>query len=235
MSDSTANERSERSPTKAGRIADELREIIASGQIERGTRLHQDVLAKQFDASITPVREALKLLQAEGLLEAQPHRGVRVAQPNVDEIASIYVMRRLVEPHAARRAARRLSRRDYDIARRLNEEYAAASSQEQARRARQLNHDFHFVVYNACGLPTLVAEIERLWTGFPWATLQVRRGRQNSYDEHLRMLEALIADDQPAIQQLFESHITRGFASLMEHIDPTRTMDPFDDESPLRP
>ncbi len=82
--------------TKAERIADSLRETIATGGLEDGTRLYQDQLAEEFKTSITPVREALKMLQAEGLLVAEPHRGVRVAFPDLDQIASIYVMRRLV-------------------------------------------------------------------------------------------------------------------------------------------
>lgn len=218
--------------TKTTRIAEALREVIATGKIERGARLYQDQLAEEFDTSITPVREALKLLQAEGLLVGEPHRGVRVASPNIDQIASIYVMRRLVEPYAARRASPRLARRDYDRARRINDEFQAVDP-EDAHEARRLNHDFHFAFYNACGLPTLVSEIERLWTGFPWAALQVRRGRAlTSVDEHEAMLDAVMADDQEAIQQLFETHIKQGFTALMDHIGVTVYVDPFDDREP---
>ncbi|MEA2250075.1 MAG: hypothetical protein QOI62_1905 [Solirubrobacteraceae bacterium] len=215
--------------TKAGRIADALRELIATGHIDHGVRLYQDELAAQFKASITPVREALRQLQAEGLLVGEPHRGVRVASPNVDEIGSIYVMRRLVEPYAACRASKRLSRLEYDRARRVNEEFGETPD-DSPQVARSLNHEFHFIFYNSCGLPTLVSEIERLWTGFPWAALQVRRGRKTaSYDEHKAILEAIVADDQEAIRALVGSHLQHGFETLMSHIGVTLLSDPFED------
>lgn len=215
--------------TKAARIADSLRETIATGGLEDGTRLYQDQLAEEFKTSITPVREALKLLQAEGLLVAEPHRGVRVAFPDLDQIASIYVMRRLVEPYAARRSARRLSRIDLDRARQINERFGAAG-EDDALEARRLNQDFHFTFYEACGLPTLVSEVKRLWTGFPWAALQVHRGAATpSYEEHLRMLAAVEEDDEPAIQSLFEAHIFHGFEALVAHIGVTLVADPFED------
>jgi DNA-binding GntR family transcriptional regulator len=215
--------------TKAARIADSLRETIATGGLEDGTRLYQEQLAEEFETSITPVREALKLLQAEGLLVAEPHRGVRVAFPDLDQIASIYVMRRLVEPYAARRSARRLSRIDLDRARQVNERFGGAG-EDDALEARRLNQEFHFTFYDACGLPTLVAEIQRLWTGFPWAALQVHRGpATSSYEEHQQMLKAVEDADEEAIQSLFETHIYHGFEALVAHIGVTILADPFED------
>lgn len=215
--------------TKAALIADALRETIATGGLDDGTRLYQDQLAQQFETSITPVREALKLLQAEGLLVSEPHRGVRVAFPDLDQMASIYVMRRLVEPYAAARSAPRLSRRDLDRARMINEEFGTVGS-STAEDARRLNHEFHFVFYNACGLPTLHSEIERLWTGFPWAALQVHRGHNaSSYEDHLEMIEAVESGGEPVIRQRFETHIFRGFESLMAHMGVTLVNDPFED------
>jgi DNA-binding GntR family transcriptional regulator len=140
------------------------------------------------------VREALRQLQAEGLLVGEPHRGVAVASPDLDQITSIYVLRRLIEPFAARR----------------------------------LNREFHWVFYEACALPTLVGEIERLWAAFPWAALQVRKARAvASVREHEQMLEALVADDQPLIASLFEQHITNGYLALVDELGAEAT-DPFD-------
>lgn len=215
--------------TKAGRIADTLRADIASGSIERGARLFQDELARRFETSITPVREALRILDAEGLVVGEAHRGVRVAAPNIDQIASIYIMRRLVEPYAACRASKRLSRREYDRARRLNEDFLYLGDSDP-EKARSLNREFHFTFYNACGMPTLIAEIERLWTGFPWAALQVRRGLETvSYDEHAAFLEAVIADEQEQIRSLLETHVRHGFEALVSHIGITLPSDPFED------
>jgi DNA-binding GntR family transcriptional regulator len=214
--------------TKAARIAEALRDGIATGAIAQGTRLHQDELAAQFSTSITPVREALRQLQAEGLLEGESHRGVTVASPDLEQIKSIYVLRRLIEPYAARRAALRLSRQDFARAEEINDELLQAQAAGDALRSRRLNHDFHFVFYMACGLPTVIAEIERLWATFPWSELQLHvvRGRE-SVREHASILEAMIAADEPSIQERFESHLMNGYLALVEHLGHTDRSDPF--------
>ena len=105
--------------TKRDQIVDELRRRILSGDLARGERMPQDELARQFGASITPVREALRLLEAEGLVLSEPHRGVRVCGVDVDEVTATYIVRRLTESYAMRRATLRVSRRDLAQARRM--------------------------------------------------------------------------------------------------------------------
>jgi DNA-binding GntR family transcriptional regulator len=174
------------------------------------------------------VREALRQLQAEGLLVGEPHRGVAVASPDLEQITAIYVLRRLIEPFAAQRAARRLSRLDFDRAYDLNAQLAKAQKAGDERAARRLNREFHWVFYEACGLPTVVDEIERLWAAFPWAALQVRKTyAAKSFRQHEEMLAALVADDQPLIRSLFEQHITNGYLALVEDLGAEAT-DPFD-------
>src|SRR5690554_4237286 len=81
--------------TKLDQIVDSLRRMILSGEVERGARLRQDALAEQFSSSITPVREALRVLESEGLVVAEPHRGVRVAAVDPTRVETIYILRRL--------------------------------------------------------------------------------------------------------------------------------------------
>ena len=96
------------------------------------------------------MREALRQLQAEGLLVGEPHRGVAVASPDLDRITSIYVLRRLIEPFAARRAAGRLSRLDFERAHDLNMQLAKAQKAGNEADARWLNREFHWLFYGAC-------------------------------------------------------------------------------------
>jgi DNA-binding GntR family transcriptional regulator len=215
------------SKTKAGFIVEELREAIAGGALAAGTRLSQDDLASQFSTSITPVREALRQLVAEGLVEAESHRGFKVSAPDFERITAVYVLRRLVEPFAVRRAASRLSRRDFARARRINDELPAAQRADNQQAARRLNREFHFVFYNACGLPAVVTEIERFWGMFPWSEFHIVR-RLESFREHEQILEAVIADDQPAIQELFEMHLRNGYLALSEHLGHPVENDPFE-------
>lgn len=207
--------------TKADVVTDALREEIMMGVCAPGARLQQDELAARFKTSITPVREALKRLEAEGLLSGRAHHGVTVASPNIEQITSIFILRHQIEPLAAQRAAVRLTRLDFERARQLNAELAAAYATEGAEvAARALNREFHFIFYAGCGLPTLTQEIERLWAAFPWATLQTRATRQQlSEIEHTRMLEAVERHEPELIRSTFERHIEHGFLALMKQLN----------------
>jgi DNA-binding GntR family transcriptional regulator len=213
--------------TKAGVIVDELRKAIGGGEIGAGTRLSQEELAGQFSTSTTPVREALRQLVAEGLVEAESHRGFKVAAPDFDRITAVYVLRRLVEPFAVRRAASRMTRQDFARAQRVNDELAAAQQAGDRTLARQLNREFHFIFYNACGLSAIVAEIERFWGMFPWSELHIVRSSE-SFVEHQRILEAVIADDQPEIQRVLEEHMRNGYVALIKQLGHSVDVDPFE-------
>ncbi len=91
----------------ADQVYEVLRERIASGEIERGSRMHQEDLAKEFGVSRTPVREALRRLAAEGLVDLFANRGARVATATDEQLRSSYETRLVVEPGAARIAAER--------------------------------------------------------------------------------------------------------------------------------
>jgi DNA-binding GntR family transcriptional regulator len=213
--------------TKAGVIVDELREAIARGALAAGTRLSQDELASQFSTSTTPVREALRQLVAEGLVQAESHRGFKVSTPDFDRITAVYVLRRLVEPFAVRRAASRLSRQDFARAQRINDALPAAQEAGDQLLAPHHNPQFHFVFYNACGLAAVVTEIERFWGMFPWSELHIVR-RSESFAEHRQILEAVIADDQPEIQRLLEVHMRNGYFALIKQLGHTVDGDPFE-------
>ena len=125
----------------------------------------QDELARDFGASITPVREALRLLEAEGLVVSEPHRGVRVAGVDLDRVTATYVVRRLIESYAMRRATLRLSRRDLARARELLDRTPVPGD---PAAARDRNREFHFLLYDRCGMPELVERIASMWQAFPW-------------------------------------------------------------------
>lgn len=214
--------------TKKDLIAEELRTLIGSGELPRGTRVQQDELAARFETSITPVREALRQLEAQGLLVSEPHRGVRVAEANLDEVKGVYVARRLLEPYAAQRATLRVSRRDLDQASGLMDAMAKARKKKDDAAAREANREFHFLFYERCGMPSLVRIVDGLWMSFPWDILQVIPGRiDRSIDEHRSMLEAVRSGDVEHVKLVFEEHIQRSFVSLCDYLS-EETSDPFE-------
>lgn len=212
-------------PTKRDQIVDELRRQILAGDLPRGARMPQDELAREFGASITPVREALRLLEAEGLVVAEPHRGVRVAGVDVDQVTATYVVRRLTETYAMRRATLRLSRRDLARARALLD--AGAATDPAAARDR--NREFHFLLYERCGMPGLVERIATMWQAFPWDLMLHSEARSTaSHLEHLAIVEALEAGDPDAVAAATEQHLRNGFAAILLQLSGREGPDPFD-------
>lgn len=214
--------------TKRDVIAESLRRRILSGDIERGARLRQDELARWFDASITPVREALRRLEAEGLVTSEAHRGVRVAGVDIDSVTTLYIRRMLAEPYAMRRAALRISRLEIRRARALLDELASAIEAGDGGLRNQLTRDFHFFFYDRCGLPGLTGEIAGLWDAFPWDfTLDSSDRAHSSHDEHLGLIEAVEAGDDGRAAALMEDHIRSGFLRLAAKIVGEEIEDPF--------
>lgn len=214
-------------PTKCDQIVDELRRRILAGVVPRGTRMPQDDLAREFGASITPVREALRLLEAEGLLIAEPHRGVRVAGVDIEQVTATYIVRRLTETYAMRRATLRLSRHDLTRARRLLESDTDNASEPAAARDR--NREFHFLLYERCGMPGLVDRIAAMWQAFPW-DLMLDSGDRSlaSHQEHLEILSALEAGDPDVVAAATERHLRNGFAAIRLQMTGREGPDPFE-------
>jgi DNA-binding GntR family transcriptional regulator len=218
--------------TKRDLIVRELRSLIVGGELERGSRMQQDDLARRFDSSITPVREALRLLEAEGLVVSEPHRGVRVASVDLETIKGKYVSRRLLESYAMQRATRRLSRRDLDIAHELMQAATPAAdggTGDDAAASREANTRFHFFFYDRCAMPGLAAEISGLWDTFPWDLLLGSEGRgRDSAAEHQAIYDAVVAGDLDAVARATEVHIANGYAALHQHLTGQAGSDPFD-------
>ncbi len=213
-----------RATTKTDRIANELRALIASGEIARGERIQQDRLAERFATSITPVREAIRQLEAEGLLVSEPHRGVRVSSADLEQIKGVYVARRLLEPYAAQRAALRVSRQDLVAAERLIEQMADPDAD-----LPEINRRFHFLFYDKCGIPALAELLDTLWRSYPWDILQVLgQRREHAVAEHQAMADAVATADLDLIAETFGVNLGRSYLALVRHLTGEDGEDPFD-------
>jgi DNA-binding GntR family transcriptional regulator len=214
--------------TKQERIVGELRRVILSGEYPRGARLAQDELATRFGVSITPVREALRVLHAEGLVESWPNRGVRVAGVDLDRLTAVYVQRRLAESFAMRRAATRMSRRDLAAAARWLDTLDDCTRLGDAAGVRSANENFHFECLQYCGLPHLTTALRGLWASFPWdLTIGDERRSAASRREHLEIMRALRAGNGDRVAVSIERHLAGGFRALTDHLG-VAAPDPFD-------
>ncbi|MDX6545890.1 MAG: hypothetical protein QOG02_1664 [Gaiellales bacterium] len=188
-----------------------LRERILSGDLARGTRLRQALLADELGVSRTPLREALRRLSTEGLVEFSPNRGATVSELDFGDMRHAWSARVALEPGAARLAA---ERRDGPSIARLQR---AIASQQGAGSDRQAsfaaNREFHLALAAASGNPHLTRFAEMLWVpriGVPIYEAQaaLASGSTAWASEHARITEAIAAGDADLAERLTRDHIS---------------------------
>jgi DNA-binding GntR family transcriptional regulator len=141
----------------------ELQEAILTGRLEPGAPLRLELLARTLDMSISPVREAVRQLEALGLAVHVPHRGARVSDITVEDLHDTYEARLALETLAVRRAAERFGDEDAVVARAHLDAHVAAHDRGETREARAAHTAFHFALYAASGSDWLVRLIRPAW------------------------------------------------------------------------
>jgi DNA-binding GntR family transcriptional regulator len=196
-----------------------LRARILAGELEPGRRLRQEALAEQLGVSRTPLREALRRLSSEGLVEIRPHHGAAVAPFSADDMAAAFMARLLLEPPAARLAAE--ARQPTDLAR-MRE--AIAAHRRRGASIEELfgaNRAFHVAVTGASGNPFLLRFAEQMWAaalGFPIYSRQAEPAARVLADaaEHEQIADAVEAGDGDAAEALMHAHIDAARVAFVE-------------------
>lgn len=214
--------------TKRDSIVAELRRRIDAGEIPRGAHIPQGALATEFATSITPVREALGVLQAEGVLISEPRRGVRVATADLAQVRTVYLLRQLLEPYAMQRAVWRMSPRDLHEVEEYCDRMDASERDSDPSAFSDLNKSFHFAFFDRCGDDGLRDEIAGLWLRYPWDILRVLGHRRaEAQVEHREILEGARAGDVERVAAATREHTKNSYLALAEHLSGERHEDPF--------
>ncbi len=201
------------------RVARGLREAIVAGEYPPGSRLRQEEIAERFGASRVPVREALKVLEADGLITLVANAGAWVSQRTLAECEEVYQTRERVEPRLLRLAAGSITDETLDELDSLAEAMVAADDVEEFLR---LDRAFHLAMY--AGARTLVLSdlVERLWNSTqPYRrayTLMIDAHSQRIvHDEHHMLVTALREADVDSAERILEGHIRRTRRRLAAH------------------
>lgn len=165
-------------------VVERLRDMIIEGDAAVGARLHDVNLAAILNVSRTPIREAIKLLANEGLVELLPGRGARVAAFSVESISELFEVIAGIERHACELAAERMSSRDIEALRRMHDRMAQHHRAGRRRDYFKLNHELHLAIVAASKNSILQATHASL-------ILRARRGRYAALASHARWLEAM--------------------------------------------
>lgn len=214
-------------PTKRDLIAEELRRQISTGELPRGSRVSQDALAQHFATSITPVREAFGLLQAEGMLVSEPHQGVRVATADISQVQTVYLIRQLIEPYVMQRAVWHMSPRDLHVVASVHDKMASVVETD-VDAFNELNRAFHFAFFERCDDEGLRTEVTSLWQRYPWDLLRVLETRSTqSHEEHAAILDAARRGDLDGVADATRDHLRTGYLALAERLAGEPRPDPF--------
>jgi DNA-binding GntR family transcriptional regulator len=205
--------------TTSLQIAGRLRDDIVHGELSPGTRLRQEELAERYGASRVPVREALKALEAEGLVTLVANAGAWVSQLTLAECEEIYQARERLEPLLLRYSAPMLADADLGAMEELAAEMAATDDVAEFLR---LDREFHMRSYSAADTLVIGDLVRRFWnTTQPYRrayTLLVDAHSQRIiHDEHHLLVTSLREGDIEGAEQVIAGHIRRTRRMLARH------------------
>lgn len=198
------------------KVAAELRRRIVDGMYAPGDRLTEDRLADAFGVSRNPVREAIRMLETEGWLVAQPRRGAIVAQLSVQDVEDLFDIRLSLEVLAARLAAERSGAAAADELDGILRHAREATEAEQLDRLAELNTALHAAICAHSGNAVLHAMMASLHTRLQWVYRRTAAERAgHSWAEHDTLVAAIRAGDADAAGAAARTHVLNARATAL--------------------
>lgn len=202
-------------------ISEELREAILSGEIPLGGHLKQEEIAKQFDSSLIPVREALRTLETEGLITFIPNRGAIVSMWDPEKVRQRFETRIFLEVGAIKKSVPHLTEEDLVRAEAALDEI---DKQTTAKGISAYNHEFHQILNSHCDNPYLIEQINMMHRSIDrYLRYYLSNEAYNrlSQEHHHKMLDAAKARDGEAAAKWVEIHLNEA----LEHLGATTQLD----------
>jgi DNA-binding GntR family transcriptional regulator len=190
--------------SKTDLVAALIRELVITGELTGGEQLRQRDLAQRFGVSQTPVREAMRRLESEGLLVCDTHRGFTVAAPEVSPTQDATLIRAALESLGASLAARKIDAAGLARLRDLNEAMRALPDGDPGYA--ELNREFHFAIYEYARSPLLLSLMRLLWASLHGGP-RVTRTHAESARQHDEILVALDSHDPEGASARTYQHI----------------------------
>ena len=201
------------------RVAAYLREQILSGRLAPGERIRQEEVAARLGASRLPVREALRMLETEGLTQLEVNKGARVSALDRDEIDVVYRMRERLEPLALTESIGHLTNDQLTELREIQEQIEA---NPDVSVFLELDRRFHLLSYAGCRTEQLSTTVTRLWNSTQhyrraFMTLASPDRRWIVNAEHRLLLDAINRQDPVDCERFLSGHIRRTRIELVAH------------------
>lgn len=207
-----------RTRTLADAVAAELHQLILSGEVPPGAPLRIVDLAERLDVSPMPVREALRRLEAIGLVEIIAHKGARVRELSEEDLRDTQETRIALESLAVGRAARVFTEADATAAAEALAEHTRLSRLGDQIAARQAHRNFHFILYRASGSRWLPRAIEPVWRNserYRFARPPDEGAIETTRREHQAILDACVAHDPDAAADALRAHLENAATRIL--------------------
>lgn len=213
----------------ADHVAETLRQWILSGRLGEGEHIRQELIARELGVSRLPVREALAVLEAEGLVRREQYKGTIVCEVSPQEAAETYEIRELLEVHLFSLSLPHLDESHLRTAETLVH-LSESCDEDDHERWAQLNRDFHRALYEAAGRPLTLQTLEHVFRRTErYFRLQQRMStsvKRKSAREHLEIVNAIRAGDRARAEHALREHITSNGRDLTTTIANKRSRKP---------
>ena len=209
-------------------LADDLRERVLAGELGEGRQLRQEEIAAEYGVSRMPVREALRQLEAEGLVRFHAYKGAVVTALSAEDVREVFDLRLLIEGDLLRRSLPRLTEADLEAARRHARAFdqALADGGAALRSLGELNRELHAALYAPAGRARSMAILRTLHYQagrYVLAHVLFGGGQLRASAEHARLIELCAARDVEAAVAWLERHIRNACADLLAVVEDRST------------
>jgi DNA-binding GntR family transcriptional regulator len=207
-------------------ICSELRRRIMDRSLPPGTKLSEPALCRQWNVSRTPIREALRRLESEGLITSSRYKGSTVNTISMEDMEEIYTIMISLDGLAGRLATPFLSKDPKKLKSidQFYREMAGFMKKGDAKNYIRKNLEFHFFILHACGNPWLIRILENLHlhtNRFILNTLYIPRRMEKSLQEHLEILERLKKSDEKGVEKAIAHHFKVAMSDLHNELGKT--------------
>jgi len=202
-------------------IANTLKEEILSGKYPPGVRIRQESIAEQFGASRSPVREALRILEADGLINLVAHTGAWISHLSLTECEEMYQLRERIEPLLLRLSIPHLTS---SVIEELQELIMQMESTTDVERFLKLDRQFHLLTYSRAETVLVGEMVNRLWNTTQhyrraYSQMMAATSFKPAHYEHHLLLAAIINHDADDAERILFGHIRRTRLELAQHPD----------------
>jgi len=207
--------------TIAQQVKQSIRLLILHQKLTPGERIDQNSLAEQLNVSLVPIREALKTLEAEGLVNIVPRRGAFVTEVTPDHLLDLYRARQLIEGEAAFHALEQLNNEDMHRLRELDQNMRQATDDKNINQFMELNRQFHMTIYRRVGSKHYLDSIIRLWDRselYRYRYMFILKNADNAHRDHEAIIQACEARNPAHVKELIVAHIQHTLDGLQEEV-----------------